>query len=426
MPMHTLPSLLLLLAGSILPTHVARSESAEKPGRHLFILSGQSNMTPTLSGSFQNCVQQVFGKDKVLVTMTGHPGQPIKQWVKEWTPPAGMTDPKAELNGSLYTRMIENVRRSLKNERPSTVTFIWMQGEADAESGWASVYEKSFQSLLNQLKTDLDIQEIHHVVGRINEYWLEKKDGQAMREVLVKLGKRDDHSAWINTDDLNQGVNPWGGFSYNDGHYPPSGYVVMGQRFAKEACRLIDPEFKPDPAIFGEKFIDSSDDIHSHAAIGKPVTGTAPDAGHDGGGKGLALLTDGKFGGANGNDPAWLGFAPAGKPIELVIDLGEPVNIDAIAVNMLLSSKVKAEFPNKITYSTSEDGETFKTSNSRNSAIYFYNKRELADLRARGIEPRTALLLRGQAAPNTRKVRIEIETGDQCVILDEITVNPGK
>lgn len=423
--MRSLPAF-LLVAVSLLPSHRACAGSPERQGRHLFILSGQSNMTSTLSGSFQTCVEKVFGKDKVLVTMTGHPGQPIKNWVKDWTPPVGMTDPKAETNGTLYDRLIQNVQRSLKNERPATVTFIWMQGEADAESGWACVYEKSFQSLLHQLKTDLGVQEIRYVVGRINDFWLEKKDGQAMREVLVKLGEKDDHSAWIDTDDLNQGVNPWGGFSYSDGHFPPSGYVVMGQRFAKEACRLIDPNFKPEPAIFGEKFIDSADDIRSHAGIGKPVTGTAPDAGHNGGGKGLALLADGKFGSAVESDLAWLGFAPSEKPIELVLDLGEPVNIDSIAINMMLSSKAKAEFPNKVTYSTSEDGETFTTSNSRHSGIYFYNKKELADLRTKGIEPRTALLLRSQAAPNTRKVRIEIETGAQWVFLDEITVNPRK
>ena len=416
------PFLLLVIAyvGSL----QIQAEPTEKPGRHLFVLSGQSNMNSTLSGSFQKCVEQVLGKDKVLVTMTGHPGQPIKHWVKSWIPPEGMQDPKPEANGPLYDKLIQNARRYLKDERPVSVTFIWMQGEADSENRWASVYEKSFHTLVNQIKADLGVEEIHFVVGRINDYWLQKPDGRAMREVLMKLGDENDNGAWIDTDDLNQVVNPWGGYSFNDGHYPPSGYVVMGQRFAKEACRLIQVDFTPDTAIFGETFIDSFDDIKTHAAIGKAVSGTVPDISRDGAGKGLALLTDGKFGRAKETDPAWIGFAPSATAIELIVSFDEPLNVDAIAINLLLSSSAKAEFPNKITYSHSEDGETFKNNQTRFSSTVFYSKTEIAEMRAKGIKPTTALVLRGHAFSNVRKIKIEIETGEQWVLIDEVVVNP--
>lgn len=415
--------LLVLAIASVGSLH-AQAEPAAKPGRHVFVLSGQSNMTPTLSASFQKCVEQVYGKDKVLVSTTGHPSQPLKQWVKTWTPPEGMTDPKPESNGSMYDNLLQRVRHYLKAERPASLTFIWMQGEADSENRWASVYEKNFLTLVNQLKTDLGMDKIQFVVGRINDYWLQKPDGQAMREVLMKLGDEHENGAWINTDDLNQGVNPWGGYSFIDGHFPPSGYVVMGQRFAKEACRLIQPDFKADPAIFAETFIDSYDDIQTHAAIGKTVTGTAPDASNNGAGKGLAVLTDGKFGEVKEGDPARIGFAPSATPIELIVSFDEPVNVDSIAVNLLLSSNAKAEFPNKITYSHSEDGETFKTNQGRFPSTGFYSKTELAEMRAKGIQPTPALVLRGHAFPNVREIKIEIETGAQWVFIDEIVVNP--
>lgn len=414
----------LILAASCLAATHTPAEAEEKPARHLFILSGQSNMTPTLSASFQKCVEQVFGKDKVLVTMTGHPGQPIKHWVKSWTPPEGMQDPKPEANGPLYDKLIQNVRHRLKDERPASVTFIWMQGEADSENRWASVYQKSFLTMVDQIKTDLGAEKIQFVVGRINDYWLQKPDGKAMREVLMKLGDEHENGAWIDTDDLNQGVNPWGGYSFMDGHYPPAGYVVMGQRFAKEACRLIQPDFKPDPAIFAETFIDSFDDVESHAAIGKTVTGTSPDTSHNGAGKGLALLTDGKFGAVKEGDPARIGFASSATPIELIVSFDEPLNVESIAVNLLLSTNAKAEFPNKITYSHSEDGETFKTNQTRFPSAVFSSKTELAEMRAKGIPPTPALVLRGHAFPNVRKIKIEIHTGDQWVYIDEIVVNP--
>ncbi|MES2982301.1 MAG: sialate O-acetylesterase [Verrucomicrobiota bacterium] len=422
--MRTYFNRLWILAFLFIATFHIPTRAEEVQGRHLFILSGQSNMTSTLSASFQRCVEQVYGKEKVWVTMTGHPGQPIKNWVKSWTPPQGMTDPKPEANGALYDRMLQNVQHALKGEKPATVTFIWMQGEADSESGWASVYEKSFHTLLNQIKTDLGIKDINFVVGRINDYWLEKQDGKAVRDILAKLGDENDNGAWIDTDDLNQGVNPWGGYSFMDGHYPPPGYVVMGQRFAKEACKLIDPKFQPDPAIFGTKFIDSYDDVQSHAALNKPVTGTSPAPAYQADGKGLEFLTDGKFAGVGENHPAWIGFAPSDKPIELIVDLGEPMEIESIGFNTLLSSKMKAEFPNKIIFSPSEDGETFQVNQHRFSATIFSSKKELAALREKGIQPTTALVLRSQPFSNTRKIKIEIETGDQWVFIDEIVVNP--
>lgn len=43
----------------------------EAPPRHLFVLSGQSNITPTLADSFENCVEQALGKERVIVTRTG-------------------------------------------------------------------------------------------------------------------------------------------------------------------------------------------------------------------------------------------------------------------------------------------------------------------------------------------------------------------
>ncbi len=394
------------------------SLSAQENGPHLFILSGQSNMTGTLAVSFRESVEQAFGGDKVIVSRTGHPGNPLKNWDKDWTPPAGMEDPKKENNGVLYTKMMSMLERNLKGRKPATVTFIWMQGEADAGSSWAPVYEKSFLRLLDRIKADLEIEELNFVVGRINDFWLEKPDGKAMREILVKLG--DDHAngAWIDTDDLNRGVNPWGGFSFEDGHYPPAGYVVMGQRFAKKACLLIDPDIKLDPELFRERFIDSHTQIKRHAAFGKKASGV----------EGASILTDGKYGAADHEDKAWVNITPSDKPTELVVDLGEVIEVRSLGINTLLSSEAKAEFKGKFTFSTSEDGEKFVVNNSRYNTVKVYNAKKFNALRAKGIEPESVLLLTQQQQRGmpvkARKVKVTIETGDQRVLVDEIVVNP--
>lgn len=53
--------------------------------------------------------------------------------------------------------------------------YIWMQGEEDARMGWGSVYEKSFNGVLEQLKQDHKVTKINYVVGRINDYWTTDK-----------------------------------------------------------------------------------------------------------------------------------------------------------------------------------------------------------------------------------------------------------
>lgn len=405
----------------------ARAQDA----KHLFILSGQSNMRQPLPESFRTCVEQVFGEDRAIVVTVARPSQPIRKWVKDWAPPSGVEAKPDEKQGELYDSLLKAVQKKVGDKRLASVTYIWMQGEADAKAGWGAVYKKSFLSIIDQLKEDLDQDNINFVVGRINDYWLPSNntaDGDHIRAIQQQLGEENAHGDWINTDDLNRGVNPWGGFSFNDGHFPPPAYRVMGQRFAHKACKLITPNTKLNPVIFKEDFVDSADDIKTHAAANQSITGAEPDAKHAGGKLGLAALTDGKFAKPDHTDAAWLGFAPQGQPIELVLDLGEIKTIDTIAINTLLTSAGGATFPKKITYSTSEDGKDYEVNGSRYNTITFYNSRKLNQMRVEGIEPDALLLLTEQRQSKqpvaARYIKVTIETGDQWVFIDEVVVNP--
>ncbi len=406
----------------ILPQASLRAET--EPAPHLFILSGQSNMTKELGEAFQNTVEQALGKERVVVTVSGSPGQPIKMWDKGWKPPEGMKDNNPSRNGMLYKRMMDPIKKVLGDRKPASVTFIWMQGEADAGRSWSGVYEKSFNVILDKIKADLDIKNINFVVGRINEYYLRGPHGKQMRDLLVKIGDEYPNGAWINTDDLNHGVNGAGDFSFNDGHFPDSGYVVMAQRFVKKACLLLDPNIKLDPKIFKETFIDSHEGFASHQGIGKVVTSKNQPVSKTTSEPSFSILTDGQYGPADHTDKAWIGFAPSEKTIELNIDLGKPMVIDQLGVNMLISSKAKAEFPNTLAYYTSEDGKEFKVNSKRYKAIKFQNRNVLKIMRKKGIAPQSIPLLVGQKSAKARYLKIEIETGDQWVWIDEIVVNP--
>jgi hypothetical protein len=395
------------------------TRAAGENGQHLFILTGQSNMRGSLPGTFADAVAQVFGKDNVIVVTVARPSLPIKRWYKAWTPPEGATDPDPQLNGTMYADLLKSVQRAIQGKSIRTTTLVWMQGEEDARVGWGSVYEKSFNGVLEQFKHDLGVQKINFVLGRINDAWLPEagiKDGLVVRAAQVKLGEASPNAAWIDTDDLNTGVNPWGGYSYEDGHFPPPGYRVMGQRFARKACLLIDPNLKLDERVFKEVFFDSSDDVKTHTAIGKQVRGAflPDDAGA------VARIVDGRYARGDASDPAWVTIPPQAAAVELIVDLGEATVIDSIAINLLVSPPTSA-FPKKMIFSISEDGHTYRVTSGRHSTVTPPRGR---DAQPKAGTTQTALAVVEQGNAKARYMKIEITTSDKPVLVDEVIVNP--
>ena len=308
-----------------------------------------------------------------------------------------------------------------------------MQGEADAGSGWASVYEKSFLGLLDQIKTDLKIKKINFVIGRINDYWLPEYgtvDGEVMRKLQVKIGEEHENGDWVNTDDLNTGINPWGIFEVDGGHFPDAAYHVMGQRFARKACKLINPDITLDPKVFTEQYIASASQISSHLALGKPVSGSTPDAKHKGSDAGLSDLVDGKYGSADQHDKAWLGFAPTEKGIEFLIDLGESQLVTGIAANILFNPNASAHFPENMLIEISEDGKNFSSFSRRGAYRFFYDKKQ-AQMMTKNLKPQPFLIHADFTIKNARikdkkarYIKVTVKSGTSWFFIDEIVVNP--
>lgn len=102
-------------------------------GKHLFILSGQSNMAgmnPDVS--FTPTVTEAFGKDKVIIVKDAHGGQSIRNWSKtnhEFPPPTTGQVPKER--GKLYDLLMTKVKAAIQGQSLESVTFVWMQGESD-------------------------------------------------------------------------------------------------------------------------------------------------------------------------------------------------------------------------------------------------------------------------------------------------------
>jgi hypothetical protein len=415
--------ILLLLCGMVM----AAEPSAEK-GKHLFILSGQSNMREPLPGSFTESVSQVFGKDNVLVVTYGKPSQPIRQWYKLWAAPAAPADSKpidTSSNGQLYDQLLQIVKNKIKGEKIASVTFVWMQGEADAEGGWGSVYEQSFYGILDQFKKDLDLQKINFVIGRINDYWLPSKgivDGDIVRATEVKIGEANENGAWVDTDDLNKGVNPWGGFELDSGHFPPAGYRVLGQRFARKACQIIDPQLKLDEQFFDAVFFDSTVNIKTHAAVSKAITGSKPDEKYTDEKSGLTSLVDGKYGATDQPDKQWLGFASTPDGVEFVIDLGQSQDVSGVAISILVDPVLGAIIPKQTTIFVSNDSATFEDVPGKSFKVghsAHVRRQKPVELKRQPL-----LILAETNKANGRYIKVKLVTESPWLFVDEIVVNP--
>ena len=154
----TLPTLHLTLAASLLAAAATPAETPQPPpadAKHLFVLSGQSNMAGIdPRTSFTPAVAKAFGEHSVLVVKDAHGGQSIRSWCKsnhEFPPPTRGRVPK--VRGELYGHLIAKVKKALRGQTLQSATLVWMQGESDLNN---TAYDAYLNELLTQLQADLD------------------------------------------------------------------------------------------------------------------------------------------------------------------------------------------------------------------------------------------------------------------------------
>lgn len=217
---------------------------AEKSvGKHLFILSGQSNMARLdPSVSFTPMLEKAYGAESIIVVKEAQGGQPLYRWYKQWE----SSDGKApEKRGDIYDLLMEKVQRAIDGQEIATVTFFWMQGERDAREKWGDVYGKSLAGMFSQLEADLGRDDVRYVLGRLSDFDMEQKrypHWKMVRETLVSVAESRENAAWVNTDDLN-GPN-------DDLHYTPEGYAELGRRFGRKAVSFLEAQgFSPKNSI---------------------------------------------------------------------------------------------------------------------------------------------------------------------------------
>jgi hypothetical protein len=209
-------------------------------GKHLFILSGQSNMAGMDENiSFVPAVTKAFGKEQVIVVKNANSGQSIRSWAKtnhENPPPTRGRVPK--VRGELYDPLMQKVKVAIEGKQLKTVTLVWMQGESDLNN---TAYDSYLKELLEQLQKDLSFNDINIVIGRISDSGLDnpkRLEGRVnIRKVQKAFAEAHPRGAWVNTDDLND--REVDGKVLHDLHYTKAGYRTLGARFAEKAIGLI-------------------------------------------------------------------------------------------------------------------------------------------------------------------------------------------
>jgi hypothetical protein len=189
---------------------------------------------------FRPAVEMAFGKEKVLVVKDAHPGQPIQRWVKESD---GLSGHMPAANGDLYELLLQKVQIAMDGKKIRSITFLWMQGERDSRSMKnGSQYAVRLNALIEQIKTDLKYSEINYVLGRLSDYGINNEKAPAwtiIRDAQVEIAEKSVRGAWVNTEDLNDGINVQGHQIENDLHYSVEGYRLLGQRLAEAAISLV-------------------------------------------------------------------------------------------------------------------------------------------------------------------------------------------
>jgi len=216
---------------------VGFTAEATETGKHLFILSGQSNMQRLKpKESFIPAVEKAWGADKVIVVKSAYGGQPIRRWVKNWKPAVG-DEPKG--TGDLYDRLLRAVREAAGDHELLSVNFLWMHGEQDAMEKHGAVYHQALNSLREQLLADFKARPFFMVVGLLSDFnsvrfphWKQVRDAQ------IEFASSFPEASTVTTDDLNDGLDRKGKEVVNDLHYSANGYILLGERLAGELRAL--------------------------------------------------------------------------------------------------------------------------------------------------------------------------------------------
>lgn len=220
------------------------SSCAGEGDRHLFILSGQSNMAGLKpEAAFLPELKKLLPEADIQHVKFAKGGQPIRKWLPSWDKIAAKSglEPRND-PGAFYAQVLKLAKANIEKGEPKTITFFWMQGERDGKEKLSAAYEESMKTLIANLRKDLEAPKMAFVIGRLSDFST-AEHWEGVRKAQVKVATSDPLGAWVDTDDTNNKEKK--GKMVDDLHYTKDGYDLFGRRLARQAVLMINGK-KPD------------------------------------------------------------------------------------------------------------------------------------------------------------------------------------
>ncbi len=97
---------------------------------------------------------------------------------------------------------MEKVVAALGDKKPTSVAFVWMQGEKDAKFGWQDAYYEALRGTVGQFANNLNTEHCRrHRSSKRSPKRRQSLD--AIRAIQEKVAADEPFGAWVDTDDLN-------------------------------------------------------------------------------------------------------------------------------------------------------------------------------------------------------------------------------
>jgi len=212
-----------LLLGVFLLALVSLRAETVPPSMKIFLLIGQSNMAGRGVVEAEDKVPhpRVFMLTKELVWVpavdpmhfdkperigTGL-GKTFGAVVAEADPEATIGLVPAAFGGSAldewapgsphYVNAVARAKEALKRGRLAGI--LWHQGETDSEPDKAASYARRFASMIAQLRTDINAENVPVILGETGRF---REDGAAINAALATVPSQVPHSAFVPADGL--------------------------------------------------------------------------------------------------------------------------------------------------------------------------------------------------------------------------------
>lgn len=187
--------------------------------------------------SFGYRLHQLFPDDDIYLVKEAISSQPL---ATTWNPNGG----------SIFNQFKGRVTAAVSDltaagKTPVISGMIWMQGETDTYGGpnsgadWSADYATNLTNLVNTVRSTEQFgnfadSEMPFILGRITTFYGSTDNNAVVRAAQMSVPSAVGHSAWIDTDDLQQ---------IYGGHYGTQGQIDLGIRFANAFSSVPEPSF---------------------------------------------------------------------------------------------------------------------------------------------------------------------------------------